>query len=144
MSRIVIKPTKWHVDPAKTHISLGSRPVWSESSLSACIKLWSLATHWVHSDDSDQTGLMPRLIWVFAGRTVILLVLSRGGSNMSWFQAYEFGCIFERHGIRWCLRDVIDTGAICACSLASVPVCLKLRHISCQFLLKYFICLPSI
>ena len=29
----------------------------------------SLATHWAHSEDSDQTGRMPRLIWVFAGRT---------------------------------------------------------------------------
>ena len=44
------KPTKWHVRPAKTQISLGI-----------------LATHWVHSEDSDQTGWMPRLIWVFAG-----------------------------------------------------------------------------
>ena len=32
------------------------------------------------SEDSDQTGRMPRLIWVFAGRTVILLVLSCCGS----------------------------------------------------------------
>ena len=30
--------------------------------------------------DSDQTGRMPRLIRVFAGRTVILLILSWGGS----------------------------------------------------------------
>ena len=40
-------------------------PVWSESSMSA----GSLATHWAHSEDSDQTGRMRRLIWVFAGRT---------------------------------------------------------------------------
>ena len=32
------------------------------------------------SEDADQTGRMPRLIWVFAGRTVILLVLSWSGS----------------------------------------------------------------
>ena len=56
------------------------RPVWSESSLSAWRKLGSLATHWAHSEDSDQTGRMPRLIWVFAGRTLILLVLSCRGS----------------------------------------------------------------
>ena len=68
------------VRPAKTQISLGIRPVRSESSLSAWRKLGSLATHWVHSEDSDQTGRMPRLNWVFAGRTVILLVLSWGGS----------------------------------------------------------------
>ena len=28
------KQTKWHVRPAKTQISLGIRPVWSEFSLS--------------------------------------------------------------------------------------------------------------
>ena len=71
------------VPPAKTQISLGIRPVWSESSLSAWRKLGSLANHWAHSIDSDQTGWMPRLIWVFAGCTVILLGLSWGGSNRS-------------------------------------------------------------
>ena len=63
------KTTKWSVCPAKTQISLGIRPVWSESSLSAWRNTGSLATHWAHSEDSDQTGRMPRLIWVFAGRT---------------------------------------------------------------------------
>ena len=61
------KTNKVTVRPAKTRISLGICPVWSESLLSAWRKLWSLATHWVHSEDSDQTGRMPRLIWVFAG-----------------------------------------------------------------------------
>ena len=62
LSCLMTKPTKWHVRPAKTQISLGSRPVWSErclheeSSLSA-------------QRDSDQTGPIPRLIWVFAGHT---------------------------------------------------------------------------
>ena len=43
MSQLVTKPTKWHVRPAKTQISLGIRPVWSESSLCA---------HWVAKDSS--------------------------------------------------------------------------------------------
>ena len=68
------KTDKMAVRLAKTQIRLGIRPVWSESSLSAWRKLESLATHWAHSEDSDQTERMPRLIWVFAGRTVILLV----------------------------------------------------------------------
>ena len=76
------KPTKWHVCPAKTQISLGIRPVWSESSLSAWRKLGSFATHWAQSEDSDQTGWMPRLIWVFAGHKASLLVLSWGGSYL--------------------------------------------------------------
>ena len=70
------------VRPAKTRISLDIRPVWSESSLSDWRKLGSLATHWVHSEDSDQTG-----------RTVILLVLSWGGSNVLcwhiWVSSWE-------------------------------------------------------
>ena len=69
------KTNKMTVRPAKTQISLGIRPVWSVSSLSAWRKLGSLATHWAHSEDSDQTGQMSRLNWVFAGRTSTLLVL---------------------------------------------------------------------
>ena len=69
MSRPMTKPTTWHVRPANTQISLGIRPVWSESSLCAWRNLEFLATHWAHSEDSDQAGRMPRLIWVFAGRT---------------------------------------------------------------------------
>ena len=60
---------------ANTQISLGIRTVWPESSLSAWRKLGPLATHWAHSEDSDQTGRRPRLIWVFAGRTLTLLFL---------------------------------------------------------------------
>ena len=74
------KTNKMAVCPVKTQISLGIRPVWSESLLSAWRKLGSLATHWAHSEDSEQTGRMPRLIWVFAGCTLVLLVLSCRGS----------------------------------------------------------------
>ena len=74
------KTKKVYVRPAKTQISLGTCPVWSESSLSAWRNLGSLTTHWAQSKDSGHTGWMPRLIWVFAGRTLILLVLSCRGS----------------------------------------------------------------
>ena len=40
-----------------------------QSSLSACKTTGPLATYWAHSEISDQTGRVPRLIWVFAGRT---------------------------------------------------------------------------
>ena len=69
LSRLMIEPTKWPLRPAKTQISLGIRPVWSETLLSAWRKLGSLATYSVQSRDSDKTGRMPRLIRVFAGRT---------------------------------------------------------------------------
>ena len=54
------KTNSMAVCPMKTQISLGIRPVWSESSLSAWRKLGSLATHWAYSKDSNQTGRMPQ------------------------------------------------------------------------------------
>ena len=74
------KTTKMTVRPAKTQISLCICPFWSASSLSAWRNLRSLATNWVHREDSDQTGWMTRLIWVFSWRTATLLVLSWCGS----------------------------------------------------------------
>ena len=57
------------VHPVKTQISLGICPVWSESSPTTWRNLGSLVTHWAYSKDSDQTGWVPRLIWVFSGHT---------------------------------------------------------------------------
>ena len=89
MSRDMTKPATWQNQqngcaPSEDSdqpghppsLIMGIRPVWSESSLSAWRSIGSLATHWAHSEDSDQTGL----IWVFAGPTLILLVLSCRGS----------------------------------------------------------------
>ena len=85
------KTYKMAVCPAKTQISLGIRPVRSESSLSAWRKLGSIATHWAHSEDSDQTGRISRLIWVFAGRTpLILLILSCRGSYFKIRHSKDF------------------------------------------------------
>ena len=63
------KPTEWHVRPAKTQISLGIHPAWSESSL--CAQWVAKDPSFLHADseDSDQTGRMPRNFWIFAGRT---------------------------------------------------------------------------
>ena len=73
--------TNWmSVRPAKSPISLGFRPVWSESSL--CAQWVAEDPMFLHADneDFDQTGRMPGLIWVVVGRTLILLVLSCRGS----------------------------------------------------------------
>ena len=85
------KTNKMTVRPAKTQISLDIRPVWSESSL--CVQLVAKDPSFLHADseDSDQTGRMPRLILIRLGRCpgwsesslgahAILLVLSWGGS----------------------------------------------------------------
>ena len=74
LSRNMTKPTKWVCAQQRL------RSAWSESLLCA---------HWVakepcflhaDSEDSDQTGQIPRLIWVFTGANVILFVLSWRGS----------------------------------------------------------------
>ena len=72
INMIITKPTKWPVRPAKTKISLGIRPVWSESSL--CAQWVAKDPSFLHADseDSEQTGWMPMLIWVLAGWQLIL------------------------------------------------------------------------
>ena len=62
LSRLMTKPTKWHVHPAKTQI----RSDQSDQSLHC-----RQATHWAHSKDSDKTESS-------LGAKVILLVLSWG------------------------------------------------------------------
>ena len=69
LSRSTTKPTKWPVHPMMTLISLSMHLIWPEFSLGAWGSLGSLATHLAHSEDSDQTGRMPRRIWVNAGCT---------------------------------------------------------------------------
>ena len=73
-SRLMTKPTKWHVGPAKTQISLGIRPVWSEFWLSAWRKLGSLATladaqadlslRWAHSHFVGFVMRQLKFVWV--------------------------------------------------------------------------------
>ena len=74
------KTNKLSVHPVKTQTSLGIRPVWSVSSM--CAYWVAKDPSFLHADskDSAHTGQMPRLIWGFAGRTLILLVLSCRGS----------------------------------------------------------------
>ena len=55
--------------PTKTQISLRIRAVWLESWLSVCRNFASLAIQNAHTEDSDQTARMRRLIWIFAGCT---------------------------------------------------------------------------
>ena len=81
MSCDMTKPTKW-VCAQRRFKSAWASTQSDQSSLSAWRNLGSLATHWAHSEDSDQTGRMPRLIWVFTEciHVLTLLVLSCSGS----------------------------------------------------------------
>ena len=85
------KTNKISVRPAKTQISLGIRPVWSESSL--CTQRVDKDPSFLRADseDSDQTGRMPRLIRIFAWRVVILFVLSCRGSYHIFVTIIEAG-----------------------------------------------------
>ena len=79
MSHDITKPTKW----VCVHQRLRSAWASAQSDQSSlCAQLVAKDSRFLHADseDSDQTGRMPRLIWVFAGRTLTLLVLSCCGS----------------------------------------------------------------
>ena len=78
MSRLMTKPTKWHV-----------RPVWSESSLSTRRNRGSLATNWAHSEDcsdwadaqADLSSLGAQLFYWFC-REVAQMVSTSTISDM--------------------------------------------------------------
>ena len=113
MSHLMTKPKKWHVRPAKTQTSQGICPVWSESSLCAqwIAKDWSFLH--ADSEDSDQTGWMPRLIWVFAGRTCHFV-----GFVMRWLKclcgwassASNFGTVWFGSTLVCDLLDALHNG----------------------------------
>ena len=69
ISRNVRKRTFWHVRPAKIQISLRIRAVWSESSLGTFWKAMDAKCLRADNEDSDQTALMRKLIWIFVERT---------------------------------------------------------------------------
>ena len=79
--------TQWRlwsdwVDPLSTQRRLWSD--WADAQADLSRAQWLAKDPWfLHADseDPDQTGQMPRLIWVFVGRTLILLVLSCRGSK---------------------------------------------------------------
>ena len=70
ISRSTVKPTAWYVWSAKTQIGMSMRPARSGSKTLCCPyeETGSLAIKNAYSEDSDQSGWMPMLIWVFAGR----------------------------------------------------------------------------
>ena len=80
LSRLMTKPTKWHVCSAKIQISLGVRPVWSESSLSTWRKLGSSATIKHIAKTLIRLGECPGWSESLLGADAILLALSWDGS----------------------------------------------------------------
>ena len=87
MSHDMAKPTKWVCAQQRLRSAWASTQS-DQSSL--CAQWVAKDPSFLHADseDSDQAGRMPRLIWIFAGRMAILLVLSCRGSNHS-LEAWE-------------------------------------------------------
>ena len=78
------KPTKWHVRPEKTQISLGIRPVWS------VFTVCSIGSLGPNVSSRGQRRL--RSDWADLSAQVILLVLSCGGSFvLMYFEVGTFG-----------------------------------------------------
>ena len=75
LNQYLWKYEPWHDKTNKMSV----RPVWS---VSLCAQWVAKGPRFLHADSeySDQTGRMPRLIWVFTGCTLTLLVLSCRGS----------------------------------------------------------------
>ena len=79
------------------------RPITAWASAQSYQTSWVLGYPRSHSKDYDQTGRIPRLIWVFAGCTGHLLVLSRGGS-------------YHLHLLDWvCLLQLLCTSIFQIC-----------------------------
>ena len=115
VSRLMTKPTKWHVCPAKTQISLGICPVWSEASLSAWRKLGSLATYWAHYEDwSDWADVQadPSLCWVhnhFVGFVMRRLICIWMVMKMIFIWQTTRGCSWHTIVIVTVMRDKTAT-----------------------------------
>ena len=93
----MIKPTKW-VCAQRRLRSAWAFATSDESSL--CVQWKTKDPRLFHADsDSDQTGPMPRLIWVFAGRTVILLVLSCRSSDVLHWSFWHW----QQHPVYCCV-----------------------------------------
>ena len=115
-----------------------------------------LATLWVHSEDSDQTGQMPRLIWVFAGHTFhfvgfdmrqlifYFLPLSDAGIIFFFLKVFKIIVLLEPYHEKICLMPYADNkGAdqlahphslisplVVRCLDSTIPVLAKIKILS--------------
>ena len=83
------KPTKWQMRPAKTQISLGIRPVWSESLL--CAQWVTKDQSFLQEDreDSDQSiSVFTGHIYHFVGFVIRWLICK--GTGYSIFAAMSY------------------------------------------------------
>ena len=87
VSRDMSKPTKWLCAQRRLRSAWESAQS-DQSSLCAQRVVKDPSFLHTNSEDSDQIGRMPRLIWVFAGHTLILFVLSSRRSYTECLTSY--------------------------------------------------------
>ena len=97
MSSCTTKPTKWHVRPAKTQISLGIRPVWSEFSLFAWRKFGPKLPIKRTAKTLIRLGRCPGWSEFSLGAQVILFVLSYIGSFIYFVGNWSISCHNDEH-----------------------------------------------
>ena len=94
------KTNKMSVRPAKTQISPGIRPVWSVFAVRSMVAKDTMFLH-ADSEDSDQTGRIPRLIWADAQADLSLrwahtrfvgFVMLR----LNYYFSYNFSFVWQR------------------------------------------------
>ena len=142
---LMIKPTKWSVCSAKARVSLGIRPVWSESSLCAQWVAKDPRFHHADSEDSDQTGRTSRLIWVFAGRTCHFVGFVMGWLMCSYtgmFSSDQFGpSIFYGHSFSHFKFHLYVTDWYCIFMswdlFANLLICHLFYKVKCSFIMYH-------
>ena len=76
------KPTKWHVRPAKTQVSLGIRPVWSVSS--SCAQLVAKDLSFLHADSENWSDWEDE-----SSKTTYHTIFKGGISLVNWASSRE-------------------------------------------------------
>ena len=102
----------------KIWASAWQSPVWTESLL--CIQWVAKDPSFLHADseDSDQIGRMPSLIWVFAGRTYHFL-----GFVVHWLKWERIGIPCHEKGEVWDMLAANVQISLCIPAGSSLSVC---------------------
>ena len=103
--------TSWQNQQNDMCVQWRLRSAWAstqsdQSSLSAWRKLGSLATHWAHSEDSDLTGRMPRLMSSLGARSFCWFCRE---AVYLWMRIWFFSALpvmklVSRAKIPWCTK----------------------------------------
>ena len=143
------KQTKWHVRPAKIQISMGIRPVWAESSLSAWRNIGFSATH--HCEDSVFAGRTCHFVsfvmrWLellfFVFRTLSVLLFSCKIVNAFVSPSFMFVCqvgeVYSNSYFR-VSPHVTDHALTCALTFTCAWVGESYKHISQVHMARVFL-----